>query len=264
MSIDLEPHPPEDGEIWEEGSPQWLTRYEYIEARSERYLESYHDSVDYDFTRTVGMVKYQKLSVQSGYEKYAAGTMTLLGVKSLVGMLRDCYKRKEVKPVSPEEKAKQAEKPEYVPQWRKDWQSKKDEERGAQTRRMLLEQPSPDRTAFLTGRAYSDKTSGVTPMPGLNCYSVSEDEGYLADGSRVSKGQAYLAVLWDCQDYYYPDKRDKRPANLTGLPEPETSPEKIETKTLDELKRETELQAQGAALDKRLKRGKRAIAGSKS
>lgn len=262
MSIDVEPFPVEGGILWDEGSPQWLTRYEYIEERSERYLNSYRDSMDYDFTRTLGGVKYNQLAVKSAYERFAAGSLTVLGVKNQVIMLRDAYRRKEVKPLTPEEIEKANEKPEYVPQWRKDWDKKKEAERQEAYRKMIESQPSPDQAAFITERAYSIRTDGVSPMPGIACYSVTEDEGYLADGTRVDGGQAYLVVLWDCQDHYYPEKRDRRPANLTGLPEPEPPPERIETKSLDEIKQDQALQEQERRLRKRLNRGKRSNGGN--
>jgi hypothetical protein len=123
--MEIEPYPIENGELWEEGSPQWLARYEYIEARAETYLDYYRDSPEYDFTRGGVQVGSAQRAIASAYSRFAAGTLEILGVQALVKMLRDAYKRKEATVVTPEERAAAIEAAKPVPKWRQDWETKK-------------------------------------------------------------------------------------------------------------------------------------------
>lgn len=250
--MDLEPYPIDKGDpLYEEGTYQWLERYEYIESRAETYLDYYRDNMEYDFTRTLGDVKRQQTATLDAYCRFASGSMKALGVEAQVKMLRDAFKKKIATPLTPEERAKI--NPPYVPQWRKDWEAKKAKQKEDARKTALLEQPSPDHTRFIVERGYYG-SADPSPMPGLNCYSINEDQGYTEAGEKVDKGRGYVLVLWDAHETFNPEAKG-RPEFLIPGYEGQTPPVK---KTLDELKREiaaAEHKAELDKLDKRLKRG---------
>lgn len=80
MSFDVEPWPIENNLKWEEGSPQWLERYEYIEARAEVWFNHFRDDPKYDFTKTSLEVRNCQKSLEVTYKKFAAGGMALGGI----------------------------------------------------------------------------------------------------------------------------------------------------------------------------------------
>lgn len=258
--MDIEPYPVErNAPFWEEGGVQWLERYEYIEARAQAYLEAYQADPDYDFTRQGGAVLNQQRATIHAYEQYACGAMSLLGVQAQVKMLRFSFKKKEATPYTPEERAKLHEKPAYVPDWRKEWEAKKAAEREAQKQAAHDSQPSPDKTAFITRRAYSMPSPEASPMPGLACYCTSRDEGYLSDGTRVESAEAYLHILWDQHEFYYPDQPGRPDILIPGY-KAEATPEVEKAGTLDDLKqkqRAAEHQKDLDKLEKKLKRGRK-------
>lgn len=261
--MEIEPYPIEKGqEYWEEGCPQWLERYEYIESRSEAWLDNFREDYEYDFTRTLGAVSSQQKAVLLSYQRFAKGELTVLGVANQVKILRDAFRRKEATPLTPEEIEEQKpKKPEYVPQWRKDWEAKLAERKKAEHEAMILEQPSPDKDKIITERAYRwIEGLDASPMPGLNCYCIDADEGYLGDGTKTTRALAYLQVLWDYWEAVYPDKV-KRPANLTGekIETPgEGSTEQETVETIKERIAEKERAERLQKLDKRLKRSRKA------
>lgn len=235
--MEVEPYPIENGELWDDSSPQWLARFEYIEQRAERFFEFYRDSPEYDFTRIHAGVRSQQKATQDAYYRFARGALMLLGVEAQCKMLRDAFKKKEATKPTPEERAAQVKQTEYVPQWRKDWEAKKERKREQALEVQRSSQPSKDSTAFIVRRGYYGKHE-VTPMPGLACYSIDQDEGYTETGERVDKGRGYILVLWDCHESFYPDKPG-RPAMLIPGYEPEVSGP-VQTKTLDDLRQEQE------------------------
>lgn len=256
--MELEPFPLERNDpFWDEGTPQWLERFEYIESRSERWLDYFRDNPEYDFTRTLGDVQRQQKATLISYESYASGKLTLLGVQLQVKMLRDAFKRKEATKPTPEERA--AAVPAYVPKWRKDWEAKKAGQREQARIEALASQPSQDQIGFITKRGYPGVSPESSPMPGLNCYSVNHDEGYLETGERVDKGKAYLCVLWDRHEHFYPDSKETRPESfIPGYVKPKAEGETGERQTLDDLKKAQKDKAHKEdleRLDKRIKRG---------
>lgn len=252
--MDVEPYPIERGDpLYEEDSPQWIARYEYIEARAEKFFDYYRDSPEYDFTRIHAGVRGQQKATQDAYCRFASGSLLLLGVQAQVKMLRDAFKKKEATKVTPEERA--AAKPEYVPQWRKDWEAKKAKQREREAEELRASQPSMDTTRYIVERGYYGEV-GVTPMPGLACYSINADEGFTETGERVDRGKGYLLVLWDCHEHYNPDKPG-RPAILVPGYEPETPAVPVTRKSLDDLRREQQKERHNEELrqlDKRLRR----------
>ncbi len=94
-------------------------------------------------------------------------------------------------------------------------------------------------------------------MPGFNCYSVNEDEGYTETGERITKGEAYILVLWDKHEHFFPDQPGRPESLIPGYVKPVAEGEG-ERKSLDDLKREAAAKAHAAEyakVEKRLKRG---------
>lgn len=258
--MDLEPYPIERGDpLWESGSPQWLERYEYIEGRAEQYFAAFRDSPEYDFTRMDHQVRLQQGLTQKSYERFAEGSIMLLAVQVQAKMLRDAFKRKVATPLTPEERAEKNKTPEYVPQWRKDWDAKKQEQRERERQEALAKQPSKDQYGFIVRRGYQGETVTGTPMPGVACYSINLDEGWTEEGERVTKGEAYIRVLWDCHEFYYPDKPGRPDSLLPGYEKPAAPPVK-QNRSMDDLRAERLKQKHDeslAKLDKSLNRGRR-------
>jgi hypothetical protein len=227
--MELEPFPI-DTEFWEEGSPQWLARYEYVEARASRYLDQFRDSEEYDFTKFEAKAGEKALTL--AFERFAAGSLKLLGVEMAANNLKEASRRKIATPLTPEERAEARQKAKPVPKWRKDWEEKKRREKEEAYRRLILSQPSPDRDKRILERAYFGRYE-TSPMPGRNCYSINEDQGFLANGKEVDKALAYCQVHWDRYEYEHPDK--ERPEQLQE-PTPERPPR--QRLTLDELEKQ--------------------------
>lgn len=204
--MELEPYPPEEGQEWEKGCPQWIERYEYIQARAERYFDQYRDSVEYDFTKTGTSVEAQQKALEIGYERFASGSLKLLGVQALAKMLRDAYRRKEATPLTPDERAALIRHRSSPPRWELEWREKKERERREAHARMLAAQPSPDRLRLIAERAYYGELES-SPMPGKWCYSLTADQGFSPEGEKTDKALAYCQVHWDRYEREHPDRR---------------------------------------------------------
>lgn len=254
--MDVEPHPIEKGAaFWELGCSEWLERYEYIEARAERYFDAYRDDPMYDFTKTGAYVLPYQKAVSNAYEEFAAGRMSVLGVQAQVKMLRGAFKKREATPLTPEERAKANEKPEYVPKWKREWEAKKFLEREAERKAAFDTQPRADAyDRFIPERLYRGERH-ISPMEGLNCCSYSHNEGFLSDGSKVKRSEAYIQMLWDLHEKFYPEKPGRPDSLIPGYEAPKIEAP-AEKKTLDDLKADKLKNDQAEAsrkLDKRLR-----------
>jgi hypothetical protein len=249
--MDVEPYPIENDELWAEGSVQYLERYEYIEERANRYLNQYRESEEYDFTK-FSTKAYEKAIIR-GYDDFAKGTLKLLGMELICRNYVQDMKRKVATPVTDEERAAAAEAKKPVPQWRKDWEAKRDAAKKKAQEDLLRSQPSPDRCKRILERAFHGNPE-TSPMPGVFCYSLDEDAGFTPEGVKIGAALAYCQVHWDRYEYENPGK--SRPASL--LPDaPEVAP--IRQKTMEDLERERieiEERKRQEKLRERLKRGR--------
>lgn len=84
---------PYDNQIWEEGSIQWLERYEYIEKRSETYLDYFRDSLEYDFTRLTSNVKTAQDNLGRAYAEFASGEISVDDVKKYVLAFKESIRK---------------------------------------------------------------------------------------------------------------------------------------------------------------------------
>lgn len=220
MSVidELEPHPPAKGEIYEKGSYKWLERYEYIDARTERYYDYYRESIEYDFTKAGHFVQREQAALLVAYQAFASGTLLLLGVRSHAENLLKAFKRKIATPLTEEEKAEAVKKAEYVPEWKRKHEAKREQERHLMRARELARQPTPDKTSYITSRAYRGSFD-VSPMRGYTCYSLDQNEGFYTDGRKTTKGMAYSKILWEVDAEYSKLKVDKTPAIFLPLEE---------------------------------------------
>lgn len=172
-------------------------------------------------------------------------------------MLLESYRRPQASRPTPEERAAAIEAAKPVPKWRQDWEEKRRIQREAERERLKAEihskQPSPDRGAYLLGRAYRD-SADRNPIPGFNSWSFTLDEGFLADGTKVRRHKAYVQVLWDMHEFYNPDGV-KRPACL--LPQGELKPETVDLDGYKKLQADIADKERQDKITKRLNRGRR-------